>query len=814
MKHTLTRAIHDYFFAKSLEKTRAGGVMALITSRYTLDKQDETVRKYLAEKADLLGAIRLPNTAFKWNAGTEVTTDIIFLKKRQPGTQSAAHAWQSLGVVESEDGAILVNEYYARNPEIMLGKMKLEGTMYRGAEPTLEGTLTPELLARAVRSLPEGAYIPKDQGRGPPRILDAEAFTGIKDGAYAERDGKIVVRNGSSFEETSLPASAAGRIRGMMAIRDAVRLVFKTQLDDAPEHRITEARQLLNEIYDNFVWRNGPLSSRDNIRAFAGDPDQPLLLSLENYDAEHKRATKTAIFERRTLSKYIPATRVDNAAEALAISLNETGRIDWKRMTSLTGHSAKQMQHELDAMVYRNPEGDWETADDYLSGNVRTKLKTAEAAVNLDPGYQRNVDALKAVQPADLLPGDISARLGSSWIPSTDVRDFIRETLGVHSGVDVAHSAAIATWNLTLDWEAKACVANTTTWGTPQAKATDLIEDALNGRMPTIYDVMPDDTRVVNQQETIAAREAQQKLKDRFGEWIWQDEARAQRLSRLYNDRFNNLRLRTYDGSHLTFPGMNKSILRKDDLDKHQKDAVWRIIQNDNTLLAHCVGAGKTNVMVSAAMEMKRLGLAQKPMIVVPNHLVEQWGAAFLALYPQANIFVAGKDAFAAGNRQRAMSRIATGNYDAVIVSHKSFELLPVADETFERFVGRQIEQLENAVYEAKAEKGDNRRIVKELEKAKKRLETKLKERADRERKDDAVTFEQMGVDRIFTDESDLFKNLGFVTKMQRIAGLPNTESNRALDMYMKTRYLAERNGGTIFATAEAQGRRCGPARR
>jgi N12 class adenine-specific DNA methylase len=803
MKRQFTRAIHDYFFAKSLEKVRPGGVMALITSRYTMDKENDAIRKHLAEQADLLGAIRLPNTAFKGNAGTEVTTDILFLRKRMPGQRPSGEKWTGLGAVDSPDGPITVNEYYAHRPEMMLGTMTLKGSMYGGAEPTLDGTLTPEILRRAVDRLPKGAYIPKDEGRGPPpKVLDAEAFTGIKDGAYAERDGAIVTRNGNSFEPTSLSASAAARVRGMMRVRDAVRLVFRTQLDDAPEKQITDARQLLNEIYDRYVRDNGPLSSRENLRAFAGDPDQPLLLSLENYDAEHKRATKTAIFSKRTLDRYHPATHVDSAAEALTISLNETGGIDWKRMASLTGHSARQMQQELDGMVYRNPEGDWETADRYLSGNVRAKLKTAENAVALDPSYKRNVEALKAVQPADLLPGDISARLGSSWIPAGDVRGFICETLGVSTGeVNVAHSGAIATWNLTVDYNAKNSVANTTTWGTPRAKATDLIEDALNGRTPTIYDQIDPDTRVVNQQETIAAREMQQKLKDKFSEWIWQDEARAQRLARYYNDTFNNIRLRTYDGSHLTFPGMNRSMLRNSDLDKHQKDAVWRVIQNDNTLLAHCVGAGKTAEITAACMELKRLGLAHKPMIVVPNHLVEQWGAAFLALYPQANIFIAGKDAFAAGNRQKAMSRIATGNYDAVIVSHSSFEKLPVSDETFKHFVDKQVDQLEAAIYEAKAEKGDNRRIVKELEKAKKRLTTKLKERADRERKDDAVTFEQMGVDRIFLDESDAVKNLGFISKMNRIAGLPNTESNRALDMYLKTQYLSEHGGGTVFAT-------------
>jgi len=472
-------------------------------------------------------------------------------------------------------------------------------------------------------------------------------------------------------------------------------------------------------------------------------------------------------------------------------------------MEQVTGRSARALQRELGTLVWCNPEGgQWETADRYLSGNVRSKLKIAEAAAAIDLSYQRNVDALKAVQPADLLPGDISARLGSSWIPASDVRDFIAETLDVpKSFVTVSHSGAIATWALTLDTAAKSSVANTTTYGTARAFASELIEDALNGRTPTIYDQIDKDTRVVNQRETLAAREAQQKLKERFSEWVWKDEDRAHRLARYYNDTFNNIRLRTYDGSHLTFPGMNRSMLRNNDLDKHQKDAVWRILQNDNTLLAHVVGAGKTAVMTAAAMEMKRLGLANKPMIVVPNHLVEQWGAAFLALYPNAHIFVAGKDAFTAGNRQKAMSRIATGNYDAVIVSHKSFELLPVSDETFRHFVDKQKDQLEEAIREAKAEKGDNRRIVKELEKAKKRLEAKLKERADRERKDDAVTFEQLGIDRLMVDEADLFKNLGFVSKMNRIAGLPNTESNRALDMYLKTRYLAECGGGTVFAT-------------
>jgi N12 class adenine-specific DNA methylase len=800
----LTKAVHDYFFAKSLDKVRPGGIMALITSRYTMDKQDDSIRSYLSDGADLVGAIRLPNTAFKANAGTEVTTDILFLRKRRPGEPRAGHAWRKLAPVETADGPIEVNEYFAQHPHMMLGKLKLGGTMYRGAEPTLEGELTPEILQSAIRQLPEGAYIPRDKGRAPPRqIIQAEEVTGVKDGAFADRDGQLHIRSGHHFEPANISAASAARVRGMMEVRDAVRNVFRTQLDDAPDDVIAEERKRLNRVYDNFVRRHGPISSRENIRAFAGDPDQPLLLSLENYDPETKRAAKTAIFRQRTLERYKPATHVDAAAEALAISLNEHGAIHWPRMTQLAGRSEKQLQHELDDLVYRNPDGgEWETADSYLSGNVRAKLRDAESAAQLDPAYSRNVEALKAVQPADLLPGDISARLGASWIPASDVKEFVVELLDCpQSWVNVTHSGPIATWALNLDSMAKSGVANTTTYGTSRVKASELIEDALNGRTPTVYDQLDNDTRVVNPQETLAARERQQQLKDRFSEWIWKDEDRAQRLARHYNDTFNNLRLRTYDGSHLTFPGMNKSILRTGDLDTHQKDAVWRMLQNDNTLLAHSVGAGKTWEITAACMEMKRLGLANKPIIVVPNHLVDQWGAAFLALYPQANILVAGKDHFSTGNRQKIMSRIATGNYDAVIAAHRSFEFLPVSDELFQRFVDRQVDQLEEAIREAKAEKGDNRRIVKELEKAKKRLTAKLKDRADRENKDNTLTFEELGVDRIFVDEADLFKNLGFVSKMNRIAGLPNTESNRALDMYLKTGYMRDRNGGVVFAT-------------
>jgi N12 class adenine-specific DNA methylase len=668
------------------------------------------------------------------------------------------------------------------------------------------GELTPAALARAVNTLPPAVFLRRNGQivRRDTEPSESADIAGVKDGGFAERGGAIVIRSGDHFEPANLSATTAVRVRGMLTVRDAVRRVFQTQLDDASEEEITRARRALNLAYDAFVQRHGPLSSRENARAFADDPDQPLLLSLEIYDPETKRATKTAIFERRTLERYKPVEHAGTAAEALAVSLNETGEIHWPRMEQLTSRTAKQLQRELDALVYRNPEGgQWETADRYLSGNVRRKLGVVESAAQLDPAYRRNIAALKAVQPADLEPGDIEARLGASWIPATDIRDFTAHLLGIpETSVRVSHSDAIATWSVDVDPSVRWNVSNSTAWGTSRFRATDLIDQALNGRTPTAYDERDDGTRVINQAETLAAREKQQQIRDRFREWIWQDGERARRLARDYNDRFNNLRLRQFDGSHLTLPGMTRECLRDNDLAKHQKDAVWRILQSGPTLLAHVVGAGKTWTMAAAAMEMRRMGLAKKPMFVVPNHLVEQWGAEFLKLYPQAKIFVAGKDTFAAGNRQRAMARIAGGNYDAVIVSHRAFEFLPVSDKLFHRFIDGQMHQLEDAILQERAGEGD-RRIVKELEKAKKRLAAKLKTRADRERKDNTLTFEELGVDQLFVDEADLYKNLFYTTKMNRIAGLPNSDSNRAFDMYLKTRYIRDLNGGrgVVFAT-------------
>jgi N12 class adenine-specific DNA methylase/type I restriction-modification system DNA methylase subunit len=801
----LTHAIHDYFLAKCVDVVRPGGVMALITSRYTMDKQDSAVRRHLSEQSTLLGAIRLPNTTFKGNAGTEVTTDILFLQKRS-ADGARGENWTELKAIDMPDGPIHVNEYFARHPEMMLGRMGLESGQY-GDAPALIGTLHIDDLERAVSSLPARVYKSREN-QEPLMRPDSDqvpAAGTVKEGGLADRGGQIMVCRRGVLEPLAVPASVAARIRGMLQVRDAVRDVFRTQLVDAPEETIAEARRHLNRTYDSFFSRFGPPSAKENVRAFAGDPDQPLLLSLEEFDPETKRATKTAVFERRTLERYRPVERVESASEALLVSVNETGRIDWPRMESVTGRSTPELQKELGNLAYQNPEGrEWETADCYLSGNVRSKLLAAQDAARTDSAYRRNVEALQEVQPKDLEPSEIEARLGSSWIPPSDIRNFVAELLDVpQASVRIGHAPAIATWTVELDYSAKHVVNNTTTHGTARFRASELIEHSLNGRTPTAYDEHEDGSRTVNQPETIAAREKQQQLKDRFRDWVWEDRERAERLAKEYNFRFNNLRLRDFDGSHLSLPGMVRTSLRDGDLGPHQKNAVWRILQGGCPLLAHVVGAGKTWTMTAAAMELRRLDLAKKPMFVVPNHLVDQWGAEFLKLYPQARIFVAGKEHFEGGKRQEAMARIATGNFDAVIVSHRSFEFLPVSDEYFNRFVEKQIAELDSEINLAKDSKDDNRRIVKELEKAKKRLMVRLKKRADRESKDKTITFEELGVDQLFVDEADLYKNLAYATKMNRIAGLPNSDSNRAFDMFLKIRYLQERGEGrgVVFAT-------------
>ena len=793
--------IHDYFFAAALAWVRPGGLIAFITSRGTLDKQDATLRDLVAAQADLLGAIRLPNTAFKENANTEVTTDIVFLRKRLPGEAPAGSPWRELAPVRNSVGeSIPVNEYYAAHPDRMLGELRLAGRRYRPQEPTLvpHGRDLSEQLAEVIRQLPSACYRPADSDPVPsmapppaPETVKPHAFTLVQ-GRLARREGDALVLL-SNLSET-----AAQRLRGLIRVRDALRHCLATQWQDHPEDEQQRARAALNQAYDAFVARHGAISGRANVSAFRGDPDLPLLLSLEHFDRESGTATKAAIFRERTIAPRPPPPEIRDARSALLVTLAERGRVELARLSRQLHLDEAAAVRELQGLVFLNPSTQaWETDDEYLSGNVREKLQHAEAAAGNDPRFRSNVEALRSVQPEDLSPTDIDARLGSAWIPVADVAAFAEALLG-ERGVEVTHADLIGSWAVKGSWNVRIAVANTTEWGTDRRSALELLEDALNLRTPTVYDHDPvGDKAVVNGPATEAARDKQQKLKDRFQSWLWEDDARRERLCRLYNDRFNAIRLRTFNGDHLQLPGASHAVV----LRPHQKAAVWRILQTPNTLLAHVVGAGKTYTMVAAAMELKRLGLARKPLFVVPNHMLEQFSSELLTLYPAANILVASKEDFEKERRQTLMSRIATGNWDAVIVTHSGFERIPLSQATQEAFFTEQIEALENAITEQQREDRGSR-IVKELEKSKKRLETKLKELLAEGRKDDGLTFEQLGVDRLFVDEAHHFKNLFYVSKMTRVAGLPQTASQRALDMFLKVRHVQRiPGGGVVFAT-------------
>lgn len=568
-------------------------------------------------------------------------------------------------------------------------------------------------------------------------------------------------------------------------------------MDGSDEEQVIEVRRQLNQAYDRFVGRFGPINLRANQRAFDGDPDLPLLLSLEHYNDETKRATKATIFHERTIYHRKPVESVSEPKEALLVSLNEQGRVDLDHMSGLLNKPAEEFLPDLKGIIFLNPQtNQWETDDQYLSGNVRDKLAVADAAAVSDTRFHENVEALKSIQPEDLPATEIDVRLGASWLPPDDVKQFIHKLLNVSSGVEVGHVHALGSWHINPDWEARAATSNTTDWGTDRYTGLELIEDALNLKTPTVYD-MVDKKPVVNPQATEAAREKQERIKERFKEWVWSDDSRRERLCRLYNDTFNHTRLRTFNGDHLTLPGASQAV----QLHRHQKAGVWRILQTPNTLLAHVVGAGKTYTMVAAAMELKRLGLARKPMFAVPNHMLGQFSTELLTLYPGANILVAGKEDFESQNRKKLFSRIATGNWDAVIVTHSGFERIPLSYDTQKRFFDEQLHELE--MIRREHADSSNRRLVKELEKAKKRLEAKLQALAAEHKKDNTLTFEELGVDRIFVDEAHYFKNLFYVTKMTRIAGLPQTASERAFDMYLKVRHVQSLNGGggVVFAT-------------
>jgi len=795
--------IHDYFFAAALDKVRPGGLMMFITSRHTLDKQDSTLRELLASKTEFLGAIRLPNTAFKKNAGTEVTTDIVMLRKLRAGESPHGPTWKS-SVKFSNDRKeeFFINEYFATHPHMMLGTMRLARGMYRDSEPVLaaDDRELDAALTEAVTRLPQSIYQAETKSVTENTFDPAiPAPDYIKPNAYCVHpDGRLCINDDGVLQPLDdLPAETRARIRRLIYVRDAVRVCLRSQLDGSNEEQVADARFQLNLVYDRFVARFGAVNLPVNQRAFYGDPDLPLLLSLENYNDETKVATKAAIFRERTIHHRQTIQSAGTPKEALLVTLNEKGHVDLEHMASLLNRPVNEILSDLKGLIFLNPQNkQWETEDQYLSGNVREKLAAADTASVSNPRFHENVEALKSVQPQDLPASEIDVRLGASWLPTSDVRDFVHSLLGIPSGVEVGHIHALGTWNITGNWEARGATANTTDWGTERYTALELIEETLNLKTPTVYDYV-DKKPVVNAQHTEAAREKQERIKEQFSKWLWSDDGRRERLVRLYNDTFNHSRLRSFNGEHLTLPGASAVI----QLHLHQKSGVWRILQTDNTLLGHVVGAGKTFTMVAAAMEMKRLKLANKPLFSVPNHMLGQFSTELLMLYPGANILVAGKEDFEAKNRRKLFSRIATGNWDAVIVTHSGFERIPLSQETQERFFNEQLEELEKI----KREHADpeNRRLVKELEKAKKRLEAKLHDLAATHKKDNTLTFEELGIDRLFVDEAHYFKNLFYVSKMTRIAGLPQTASERAFDMYLKVRHVQSVNngGGVVFAT-------------
>ena len=804
-------SIHDYFFAKTLDQVRPGGVIAFVTSRYTMDKQSPEVRKYIAQRAELLGAIRLPNNAFKANAGTEVVSDIIFLQKRDRPIDIEPD-WVHLG--ENEDG-FSINQYFIDNPEMVLGRQTSESTQYGRQDFTVEPYEDLDLatqLRYAIQNIGgkyEAAELP-DLGENETIQDTVPADPNVKNYSYAVVDGEVYYRENSVMVKPNLNATAKERVKGMAELRDCVYRLIDLQMWESDDISIRTEQQKLNRLYDRFTEKYGLINSRGNALAFADDSSYYLLCSLEVLDDEDKTKLKgkADMFTKRTIRQRQSVTSVDTAAEALALSIGEKARVDMAYMSQLTGKSEEDIINELNGVIFLDPVyGDWQTADEYLSGNVRKKLREAENAAVDSPGYLPNVEALRAAQPKDLDASEIEVRLGATWIDKKYIQQFMFELLEpplyARRSLEVNYSEFTAEWNISgknsipyNDINARM------TYGTDCANAYKILEDTLNLRDVRIYDTVRDadgkEKRVLNSKETTLAQQKQQAIKEAFRDWIWRDPDRRRELVQLYNERFNSTRPREYDGRHLIFPGMNPEIT----LREHQRNAIAHDLYGGNTLLAHEVGAGKTFEMIAAAMEGKRLGLCQKSLFAVPNHLTEQWASEFLRLYPSANILVATKKDFETRNRKKFCARIATGDYDAVIIGHSQFERIPVSRERQERLLQEQIWEIEDGISELKASRAE-RFTIKELERTKKNLEAKLQKLHDAARKDDVVTFEQLGVDRLYVDEAHSFKNLFLYTKMRNVAGLSTTDAQKSSDMLLKCRYIDEitHGKGVTFAT-------------
>ena len=806
--------IHDYFFAKTLDKVRPGGIIAFITSKGTMDKQNPEVRKYIAQRAELLGAVRLPNNAFLANAGTEVTTDILFLQKRDRVIDIEPD-WVHLST--TEDG-VPVNQYFADNPDMVLGTMVFGKSMYGNDSETAclphKDSDLAELLREALENIhAEISDYELDDISEDADITSIPADPNVRNFSYCLVDGEIYFRENSRMNRMETSVTAQGRIKGMIELRDCVRDLIEYQTEDYSDETIRIQQRRLNRLYDAFTAKYGLINSRGNSMAFADDSAYCLLCSLEVLDENGEMERKADMFSKRTIRQRTSVAHVDTAAEALAISIAEKACVDLGFMHSLTGFSEEQLADDLQGVIFRSPEPldpkgkpRYVTADEYLSGNVREKLHKARYAAEVSDIFKPNVTALEAVQPKDLSASEIDVRLGATWLPPDVVKDFLFELLETppmyRQYIDVFYSSYTANWNVNgkNDDRSDNIKANLT-YGTKRVNAYKIIEDTLNLRDVRIFDTIYEDNvekRVLNKKETAIAQQKQEAIKEAFRDWIWKDPQRRERLTRIYNDCFNSIRPREYDGSHIKFTGMSPEIT----LRQHQVDAVAHILYGGNTLLAHCVGAGKTYEMIAAAMEGKHLGLCQKSLFVVPNHLTEQWAGEFLQLYPSANILVATKKDFETKNRKKFCARIATGDYDAVIIGHSQFEKIPISAERQKRQLQEQIWEITDGIRELKEKRGE-RYAIKQLERTKKNLELKLKKLNDTSRKDDVVTFEELGVDRLFVDEADFYKNLFLYTKMRNVAGLAQTEAQKSSDLFAKCRYLDEltEGRGVVFAT-------------
>ena len=812
-------SIHNYFFAKTIDQVRPGGIVAFVTSRYTMDSKDSTARKHMAERADLLGAIRLPNNAFKSNAGTDVVSDIIFLQKRDRPADIEP-AWVQLG--KTEDG-FAINQYFVDHPEMVLGELTTESTQYGREELTvapLESTSLADQLAEAVQHI-EGQYTEVEVET--PDIADAEnekhilpADPDVKNFSYTVVDGEVFYRENSVMTQVELSDTAKGRVTGMVELRQIVNDLIDQQLNDYPDEDIKATQERLNAAYDAFTAKYGLLNDRKNGRLFEQDSSYYLLCSLENLDEQGQLKSKAAMFTKRTIRPERTVTSVDTPSEALAVSIGEHGRVDLPYMAELLGTPGEydRITTELSGVIFKDPAADptdpeagWQMADEYLSGDVRAKLRMAQFAAETNPEFAVNVTALEKAQPRELEASEIDVRLGATWLDPDIIQKFMTETFQIpyylRHAVKVRYSPYTAEWRVEgKTATGRSDIISSETYGTSRANAYKILEETLNLKDVRIYDTIEDaegkPKRVLNKRETMLAQQKQQVIKDAFANWVWQDPQRRIALVRQYNELFNSTRPREYDGSHIHFVGINPEI----SLREHQRNAIAHVLYGGNTLLAHEVGAGKTFEMAASAMEAKRLGLCQKSLFVVPNHLTEQWASEFLHLYPNAKLLVARRKDFETANRKKFCARIATGDYDAVIIGHSQFERIPLSFERQERIIQEQIYETLAAINELKVHAGENFSI-KQMEKTRKTLETKLEKLRSDERKDDVITFEQLGVDRLFVDESHAFKNLFLTTKMRNVAGLSTSEAQKSSDMFGKCRYLDEITGGrgVVFAT-------------